>query len=223
MLLVAALVLGARGWLADHPQHDPWAPLDLRQERGWATESKLAALKDDPEQCRKVLARSQIAFTALDPTGSGECARPDRLTLGSIPLSPGNPQMTCSVAAGLVLWLEQDVQAIAERELGSRVQRVEQLGTYSCRRMYGAGSGRWSEHATGNAIDISAFVLENGERISLLGDWQGDDAEARFLRAARDAACDSFATVLSPDYNAAHADHFHFDQTGRTANWSVCR
>jgi hypothetical protein len=24
-----------------------------------------------------------------------------------------------------------------------------------------------------------------------------------------------FGTVLSPDYNAAHADHFHFDQAAR--------
>jgi hypothetical protein len=87
--------------------------------------------------------------------------------------------------------------------------------------MYGASEGRWSEHATGNAIDIAGFVLEDGRRISVLGDWDGEDAEARFLRAVRDGACKSFATVLSPDYNAAHADHFHLDQDGR---WSgVCR
>ncbi|MGB3930458.1 MAG: extensin family protein, partial [Sphingobium sp.] len=26
-----------------------------------------------------------------------------------------------------------------------------------------------------------------------------------------------FSTVLSPDYNAAHHDHFHFDMGGRGA------
>jgi len=29
--------------------------------------------------------------------------------------------------------------------------------------------------------------------------------------------------VLSPDHNAAHADHFHFDMAARTAGWTVCR
>ena len=39
---------------------------------------------------------------------------------------------------------------------------------------------------------------------------------------ARDAACEVFGTVLSPDYNAAHADHFHLDQEVR--GWGgVCR
>ena len=40
----------------------------------------------------------------------------------------------------------------------------------------------------------------------------------------RDGACDLFATVLSPDYNAAHADHLHFDQAMRGAmGWRGCR
>jgi hypothetical protein len=31
-----------------------------------------------------------------------------------------------------------------------------------------------------------------------------------------------FGTVLSPEYNAAHADHFHLDQAARTFG-GVCR
>ena len=47
---------------------------------------------------------------------------------------------------------------------------------------------------------------------------------AAFLREVRDGACDLFATVLSPDYNAAHADHFHLDQAARGAiGWRGCR
>lgn len=99
------------------------------------------------------------------------------------------------------------------------------MGTYNCRRMYGASTGNWSEHATGNAIDIAGFALEDGQRINLLGDWEetGGDDKAQFLRTIRDAACISFATVLSPDYNAAHADHFHFDQAQRMGGFSACR
>ncbi|MGB3165972.1 MAG: extensin family protein [Alteraurantiacibacter sp.] len=222
VLVLGAMVLAGRTWLAENPQHDPWAPLDLRQERGWATATKLAALQTDIPACRDALARSDVAFTALDPVGEGACRREDRLTAGDLPLSPGLPQVTCPVAAGLVMWLEQDVDRLAQDILGAPLQRVEQLGTYSCRRMYGASDAPWSEHATGNAIDISAFVLEDGKRISVLGDWNGEADEVRFLRAVRDAACDSFGTVLSPEYNAAHADHFHLDQ-GRSPSFVACR
>ncbi len=106
--------------------------------------------------------------------------------------------------------------------LGSPVERVEHFGAYRCRRLYGRTEGRWSEHATGNAIDIAAFVLADGRRIAVLRDWPGDDPEGRFLRRVRDEACRTFGTVLSPDYNAAHADHLHFDQAARGIG-GVCR
>jgi hypothetical protein len=130
--------------------------------------------------------------------------------------------MTCAVGAAFELWLRRGVQPAAQRLLASRVVRIEHLGAYSCRRMYARETGPWSEHATGNALDVTAFVLENGRRISLVEDWGGDGAEAAFLRQVRDQACGVFATVLSPDYNAAHADHLHLDQASR-AFGGVCR
>ena len=218
LLVLAALFVAGRAWLAEHPQHDPWAPLDLRDPPGWATEAKLTALRDDAQQCRAVLERSDIAFSALDPAGEeGPCRREDRTRLDEAPLSPAYPPTTCPMAAAMYLWMERGVQPAAQEIYGQAVARVEHLGAFSCRRLYGANEGPWSEHATGNAIDISAFVLEDGTRIALLGDWgeAGDESEApRFLRRVRDEACDVFGTVLSPDYNAAHRDHFHLDQKG---------
>ena len=229
LIMGAAMVLAGRGWLKDHPQHDPFTPLDLRDPRGWATQTKLDALRSDPAACRAVLEQSEIAFTSLPPTGEGECRREDRLVLNAAPLTPGGAQLSCPVAVGVEMWIGQDLQPLAEAELGARVERIEHLGTYSCRRIGGgdgagdgAGNGgRWSEHSSGNAIDIAAFVLEDGRRISVLDDWQGEGSEARFLHAARDAACTNFGTVLSPDYNAAHADHLHLDQ-GRSTTFGFC-
>ena len=221
VLVLAALIVAGRAWLAEHPEHDPWAPLDLRDPPGWATMTKLQALRDDVPQCRAVLERSEVAFTALDPQGEGECARPDRTRLDAYPLSPSSPPTTCPVAIALELWRTDSLEPAAQEIFGSDIAQIEHLGAYSCRRLYGRDSGAWSEHASGNAIDIAGFVLEDGTRISVLGDWEGDDDEARFLRRARDGACDAFATTLSPDYNAAHADHFHLDMSPR---WSgVCR
>lgn len=220
ILMLAALALAGWRFLEDNPQHNPWAPLDLRDPPGWATQSKLTALRADPQTCRAVLERSAIAYDALPSTGEGACVRPDRTVLAEVPLSPAKPAMTCSVAAGLQLWLEQSVEPAARDIFGQEVREVRHLGTYNCRRMNG-NDGYWSEHATGNAIDIAGFTLADGSRISLLDHWEGGDAKSLFLKRIRDEACPIFGTVLSPDYNAAHRDHFHLDQAGN--NWGICR
>ncbi len=223
LFALALLVAGILGWqwLLDNPQHNPSAPLNLNDPPGMATRMKLQRLRGDVEECRAVLARSEVAFTALPPAGEGECARPDRTRLGDYPLSPDTPPVTCPMAIALELWRRDSVAPAAREILGSEIARIEHLGAYSCRRIYGRGEGNWSEHATGNAIDIAGFVLEDGRRISVLRDWPGEGPEAAFLREVRSGACNAFATVLSPDYNAAHADHFHLDQDSRWAG--VCR
>lgn len=221
LLLVAALFVAGRAWLAEHPEHDPWAPLDLRHPVGWATGMKLRALRGDTEACRAVLTRSEVPFTALPGAGEAPCVRPDRTQLDSYPFRPAPPPTTCAVALALQLWKRDTLDPEAQAVFGQDIERIEHLGAYSCRRLYGRDEGPWSEHATGNAIDIAGFVLEDGTRISVLRDWEGEGDKARFLRAVRDGACRAFSTVLSPDYNAAHRDHFHFDMTAR---WSgVCR
>lgn len=224
LIVIAILITIAwvtRGWLETHPQHNPLASLDLRDPVGLTTSTKIAGLRDDRDQCRQVLTRSQVSYTGLEPEGEGACLRSDRTLLGDFPLAPGTPSVTCPVAAALEMWRIHTLEPAASEIFGSNLARIEHLGAFSCRRTYGTADGPWSEHATANAIDIAGFVLEGGRRISVLGDWQGDDEPARFLRRARDEACTIFATVLSPDYNAAHADHFHLDQTGR---WrGLCR
>lgn len=224
-VLLAMLLIGggftAWQWLQAHPQHNPWAPLDLNDPPGWATRAKLIGLRSDVAECRAVLERSAIDFTTLEPVGEGACARPDRTQLGDYPLAPDTPAVTCPVAAALEIWRRESVAPAARTILGSDLARIEHLGAFSCRRMYGGSEGAWSEHATANAIDIAAFVLEDGRRISVLSDWESGTSKAAFLRAVKDGACGAFATVLSPDYNAAHADHFHFDQDDRWAG--VCR
>jgi len=226
--VVAALILAGWRWLADHPQHNPWAPLALGDPPGWATARKLARLRDDAGACRGFLTRSDIAFTTLPPAGEGACHRADRLVAmpdaaSGLVLRPAQAQATCAVAAGLALWLESGVQPAAERLLRARVTAIEHLGTNNCRRIGSGRGGAWSEHATGNAIDVAGFVLADGRRISVLRDWREPGAKAAFLRAARDAGCGTFATVLSPDYNRAHADHLHLDQAGARRGWSFCR
>ncbi|WP_375288594.1 extensin family protein, partial [Sphingomonas sp.] len=110
------------------------------------------------------------------------------------------------------------------RLLGTQVTAIRHFGSYSCRRLYGRDAGAFSEHATADAVDIAGFVLADGRTISVVRDWQGNGDAATFLRTVRNGACGVFATVLSPDYNAAHRDHLHLDQAARGA-WGgrACR
>ncbi|MXP25070.1 extensin [Altererythrobacter indicus] len=221
LLMALGVFLLLRVWLQDHPQHNPWVPLDLRDPPGWTTRQKLADLRVNSDACRTILERSGIGFVSYEPVGEGACRRDDRLSLTRAPLSPSLPQTSCAVAAGFAMWFAQSVEPAARKILGSGIARIEHLGSYNCRRINSGKSGSWSEHATGNAIDITGFTLEDGRRISVLKDWQSGDEKGLFLRAVRDGACGVFGTVLSPDYNVAHADHFHLDQQKRT--WGVCR
>lgn len=230
-LTVAALIaLLAYGWVRQNPQDMPWAPLDLSQPIGMFTGRKLTALRDDFPACRALLDRAGVTYTALAELREGaNCGYADGIRFAAnepriTPFSPANLGTSCPVAAALALWQWEVVQPAAERHFRMRVTAIEHLGSYNCRRLYGRSSGDYSQHATANAVDISAFRLADGTRVSLLGDWSDGDAKAAFLRDVRDGACKLFATVLSPDYNAAHRDHLHFDQADRgKAGWRTCR
>jgi hypothetical protein len=216
--------LFARDYVRRHPQDVPWTRLELTDPIGMFTARKLARLGDDPGQCRGLLRRAGIADPAVPPRRDGpDCGYSDGIRLEAedpdeIRFEPGPPVTSCPVAAAMHLWESRIVQPAAIRRFGSRVEAVHHAGSYSCRRLYGREGARFSEHATADALDITGFTLADGRRIGVLADWDGSGAEAAFLRDVRDGACRLFATVLSPEYNQAHADHLHFDQAERGEN-----
>src|SRR4029078_6831330 len=73
-----------------------------------------------------------------------------------------------------------------------------------------------SEHAFGNALDISAFTLADGRKITVKNGWRGLPEEQGFLRDVQAAACDRFTTVLAPGSNVYHYDHMHVDLMRRS-------
>jgi hypothetical protein len=232
LLLALAVFAGLLlyGYARNHPQDMPWTELDLTQPIGAFTGRKLVRLGDDPDICRILLERAGVQFTSLPSRSDGpQCGYEEAVRLqagGSLGLGyrPADLGTRCAVAAGLALWEWHVVQPAALQHFGQLVETIEHFGSYSCRRLYGRDEGGWSEHATANAVDIAAFQLEDGRRISVVRHWDSEDERAAFLRDVRDGACRLFATVLSPDYNQAHSDHFHFDQAERGAmGWRGCR
>ena len=217
------------GYVRTHPQDLPWTELDLAQPVGAFTGRKLVALREEPRQCRSLLRRAGVRFNPLPPRPGGQCGYSDAVRFArggalEIGYAPSDLGTSCPVAAALALWEWHVVQPAALEHFGQSVASIDHFGSFSCRRIYGRSEGAWSEHATANAIDIAGFRLEDGTRVTVIGDWQDEGARSAFLRDVRDGACDLFATVLSPDYNAAHRDHLHFDQAERGAmGWRGCR
>ncbi len=203
------------------PQHLPWTPFSLDQPLGLFTAAKLQHAKSDPARCRHALTYGGVSFRESEARISGFCSTADSLRLGAgaTPLSPGGPVMACPLALEYALWERQVVRPAARELLGAEVRRVEHLGTYACRRVYGQATGPPSAHARAAALDVSAFDLMNGRRVSVLRHWNDQGPRGAFLRRVRDGACRVFRGALSPDYNAAHADHLHLDD-GR---FSICR
>lgn len=217
-------------WTRAHPQDSPFTPLDLTQPVGMFTGRKIASLSDDTPQCHVLLFRASVRYQSLPPGDSNQCAYDNAVRFeggGSrlIAFRPDRLNISCPVAAGLAVWEWRVVQPSAERVLGSRVVAIDHLGSYNCRRLYGRATGEWSEHARANAVDIAGFRLADGRRITIVNDWtNGTPEERTFLREVRDGACKLFATVLSPDYNAAHREHLHLDQARRgEMGWRACR
>lgn len=231
-LIVVVVVAGAlfffgRDYVRRHPQDFPWTKLDLDDPIGRFTAGKIAALGDEPERCRDILAETSAGDEPAPPRRSTpDCGYDDGMTLAgrSASYRPDGLVTSCPVAAALHLWETRIVQPAARRHFGSSVERINDSGSYSCRRISGSAAADFSEHATADAIDVTGFELANGERVEVIKDWEGTGASAQFLREVRDGACQLFTTVLSPDYNQAHRDHLHFDVARRGAGaWTFCR
>ncbi len=257
------------------------------------TEAEVAAAK---QECDQLLGKITVASEALPPQREGICGAPAPRELRSVGEAKVKfePPATinCRMIAGLNSWILDKVQPAAQKNFGSPVVRVV-AESYSCRNRYGLARAPISEHALMNAVDVSAFVLEDGKIIRVSRNWgptaeelrraqkssqaapteekpkiqlaasklgahdlakKSDDkdkektgelpkpeekqkpksaeelkeeqtkqAMSAFLHQAHDGACDIFGTVLGPDTNEAHHDHFHLDMKERTSHRALCQ
>ena len=131
--------------------------------------------------------------------------------------------LACPIVSALDRWLSDSVQPAAMRWFGMRVVEIRQISAYSCRGMNGNPHAHISEHAFGNALDISAFTLADGRRITVKGGWRGMPEEQGFLRDVQGAACQQFNTVLAPGSNRHHEDHIHVDLMRRSSRRTICQ
>ena len=219
-LICAALVAGCSA-----------LPEQASQRRGGAISSptRTVAIPRSPEtgQCLARLGQLGAEYTAVpDRYAEQGCAILGTVQLASLPSDSSHlgvtnlGPVTCEVSQAFTGWARYGVDRAARQILGSPIRSIETFGSYACRNV--AGSGRRSAHATGAAIDISGFVLEDGRRIMVKNGWSGGtEREREFLRVVQQSACKRFDTVLGPEYNSAHHDHLHLE--GVIGTKSYCR
>lgn len=207
-----ATVVASRIGLIDLPRkYDPFALPDLDETPHWLTQMQLKLVDADVGNCAFALARTGLSIRLKPSKGQGTSCEIERpVTLDKLSRATIRAEDTrCNIAARLYMWEKHALQPAALRIFKEPVAEILHFGSYSCRTI--AGSSHMSEHAQANAFDISGFRLKSGKLISVLNHWPNTSAESKFLHAARDSACDYFNLTLSPDYNAAHKDHFHVD------------
>lgn len=193
----------------------------------------------------QVLARRSAAPPIEDDDELPPYARPGAAPIGppqsTRPLPPlgppRNPQLAaatpieirpvatlaCPIVSALDRWFVNAVQPAARKWFNQPVVEIKQISAYSCRGMNGQAGAQISEHAFGNALDIAAFVLADGHRITVKGSWNGSPEEQGFLRDVQASACDQFTTVLAPGSNQFHYDHIHVDLMRRASGRRICQ
>lgn len=202
---------------------NPTKPLIATDKLNFLTARKLTRATQSFEVCQNALDELGVSYSTLpDRNVSPKCHIKDQVQVEKLSIARLAPlKTTCGTALRLAMWEYHVVQPIARQELQSSINRIDHFGSYSCRpiRNSSGETNRMSEHATANAVDISGFRLPNGKRLTLLKNWDDTVQNQRFMRGVRDGGCVFYNITLSPDYNALHADHFHFDN----GVWRTCR
>ncbi|HCJ7352015.1 TPA: extensin family protein [Klebsiella pneumoniae] len=218
-LLVLAGLIGAGLWgYRNLPPHlNPLAPLALDDPPGWLTSFKLRRLTAD--QCASLLAEAnRRRLIASRPVADSEGSCPLRnvvrvANFGSVQLS-SSFLASCPLALSSALYIEQQAKPLTRQLMASDLRQIDHLGSFACRNIYHRQQARRSEHATADALDVSGFRLADGRRVSVLQGWRSETSRP-WLAALLSSSCHYFGNALGPEYNAAHANHFHFGMRGQ--------
>lgn len=166
------------------------------------------------------------SFKQIPPiSGRGVCGATHPVKLSAfgaaaITVSPG-ATVNCGMTAALARWADKVVAPAARRHLGARVVSVRNMASYVCRTRNNRPGARISEHAKANALDIGAFNLSDGRSVTVAGAWRKGGAEQAFIREVHKRSCGVFKTVLGPNADSHHHNHFHLDLAKRRSTY--CR
>jgi len=212
----------AGGGLRDLVPSDPYLAGYPRLDQ--PLETAPAVMPADEISCREDLRRLDVAYSDMAPISDGGACGidfPVKVTaIGGIEMKPA-ATLRCEMAATFAAWAKKELVPAARTRYFSGVKTIHQGSSYSCRNV--RGTGRASEHARGNALDVTRIELNNGRDIDVRRPGLFAFRTRGFLDTVRADGCDYFNTVLGPGYDADHKDHFHFDIRPRRNGYRACR
>ncbi len=185
----------------------------------------LAEHPEDPATCDSLLASGTVEARRVAPImGPNGCGIAAPLSLDAviladkrrIPIEP-HPVLRCDFATEAAGWIAGDLIPSLEAKAG-RVVRLAGVGGYECRKRNRQSGGQLSEHARGNAIDLTSAQFADGH-VFLLASRANDLDLASHLRAS---ACRRFSTVLGPGADPEHESHVHLDLEPRRDGNKIC-
>ncbi len=193
-------------------KHEPWR----------ASEEQACVASGAVRQSSFIHSRSALG-------GPSECGSETPFEMsaadgGRVSMTP-TAMLRCPMIPQVERWVAEVVEPAARYYYRQPLAELTVAASYSCRAMNHVSGARLSEHGYANALDISRFKLASGEIITVKGGWYGTDRERAFLRAVHNGACSNFTTVLGPEYDSNHKDHFHMDlaRHGRDGLTRICK
>lgn len=179
------------------------------------------------KSCERALRKTGTRFEVLKPIAEEvPCGARRPLLLKSLPSAikvPAGVKVRCEVAMALSRWMTETVVPSAELHLGAKVTAIDISTSYQCRRRNNGETGKYSEHAFANGVDIVGFQFEDRDRLAIAERLGESDPDRAFQAAVRGASCAYFTTVIGPTTNANHADHLHLDLAERRNGYRLCQ
>jgi hypothetical protein len=203
----------------------PPRPTDLAEPATPAATPPKPETVAEESACQARLTKLGVRFEPLPAMVNGECGAPHPLRVSHLPdgLEISSPAtVVCPVAEALARWTKEVVATEAGRHLEAQPSRIAIGTSYECRNQNRQASGKLSEHAFANGVDISGFEFK-GRKAVQIGDHPAETPEALFQAAIRTQACAYFTTVLGPGSDAAHGTHLHLDLRGRNRGFRICQ
>jgi hypothetical protein len=185
---------------------------------------------DPVPQCLADLKATKVEFRELGAVTKDGCTVEGALELDAIPSpfgtvsAPAKPTLACAFARRFAAWVRNVAAPLTLAYMGSRLAAIDTGPGFVCRDRYNKPGEKISEHAKGDAIDVTAFALENGHRLTVRESSASANIDGVLMTTLRATGCGYFTTILGPGSNDAHKEHFHFDigLHGASANYRIC-
>ncbi|MEZ5924646.1 MAG: extensin family protein [Hyphomicrobiaceae bacterium] len=185
-------------------------PYFTAEEEPWRESAEIACLNSGYVRESAFVETQRSSLGGPSPCGAEHPFKVSAALGGRVGFKPA-ATLQCGMIPAIDRWMAEVVQPAAQRNFGMGVVEATVLSSYACRPRNNVHGAKLSEHGHANAIDIGAFRLADGRKVTVLSGWNGAHDEQAFLREVRRGACGIFKTVLGPGSDRNHANHFHLD------------